>query len=80
VDVSRYADTTVDRIFKIAQLICDPLGVGQVFTHTTGTPSDWYALDRAASWRQVVQGDTLHAGIYELEPSNLNPIVLSLDQ
>ena len=74
-DICRYAGTTVDWLIKIAHLICDPLGTGQVFTHTTGTASDWYASDRAASWRQVVNGDPLLPGIYEFEPAS--PIMLS---
>ena len=35
-DISRYAGTTVDWVIKIAHLMCDPLGAGQIFTHTSG--------------------------------------------
>jgi len=75
-DIQRYAGPTVDWILKVAQLICDPLGAGQVYTHTTGNSSDWYPLDRASDWRQVVQGDLLRPGIYEFE-SSTGPILLS---
>ena len=37
-DISRYAGTTVDWVIKIAHLVCDPLGAGQIFTHTSGSP------------------------------------------
>ena len=37
-DISRYAGTTVDWVIKIAHLVCDPLGAGQIFTHTLGSP------------------------------------------
>jgi hypothetical protein len=33
---------TVDWVIKIAHLLCDPLGAGQVFTHTSGTPLYYY--------------------------------------
>ncbi|KIM41748.1 hypothetical protein M413DRAFT_27333 [Hebeloma cylindrosporum] len=75
-DIQRYAGTTVDWIIKVAHLICDPLGEGQVYTHTTGTSSDWYSLARTSDWRQVVQGDPLLPGIYEFE-SSTGPILLS---
>ena len=68
-DIQRYAGTTVDWIIKVAQLICDPLGGGDVYTHTTGTSSDWYTLHRTSTWQRVVQGDPLRSGIYEFEPS-----------
>ena len=74
-DISRYAGTTVDWIIKVAHLICDPSGSGHVFTHTTGTSSDWHTSDRTASWRQVINGDPLLSGIYEFEPAS--PIALS---
>jgi len=77
-DIARYAGTTVDWIIRIAHLLCDPLGIGHVFTHTTGTPSDWYSSDRTPSWREVVHGDQLLPGIYEFEPTH--PIILSKDQ
>ena len=75
-DIQRYAGTTVDWIIKVAHLICDPLGEGQVYTHTMGTPSEWYSLDRTSNWRQVAQGDPLLPGIYEFE-SSTGPILLS---
>ena len=74
-DIRQFSGTTVDWVIRVAHLICDPLGTGQVFTHTTGTTSDWYASDRAASWRQVFPGDPLHSGIYEFESAS--PILLS---
>ena len=77
-DIQRYAGTTVDWIIKVAQLICDPLGGGDVYTHTTGTSSDcqWYPLHRTSAWQRVVQDDSLHPGIYEFVPST-GPILLS---
>lgn len=39
-DIQRYAGTTVDWVIKVAHYICDPLGEGQLYTHTMGTPSD----------------------------------------
>ncbi|KIM44258.1 hypothetical protein M413DRAFT_443277 [Hebeloma cylindrosporum] len=75
-DIQRFAGTTVDWIIRVAHLLCDPLGEGQVYTHTTGTSSDWYSLDRTSNWRQVVQGDPLLPGIYEFE-SLAGPILLS---
>ncbi|KAF5367357.1 hypothetical protein D9615_010277 [Tricholomella constricta] len=74
-DIKRYAGATVDWVIKVAHLICDPRGAGQMYTHTTGTPFDWYNSDRTFSWRQVVQGDPLLPGIYEFEPTG--PILLS---
>lgn len=76
-DIKRYAGTTVDWVIKVAHLICDPGGAGRVYTHTTGTPSYWYALDRTSSWRQVVQGDPLLPGIYEYDTTTSPPILLS---
>jgi hypothetical protein len=64
-EIARYAGTTADWIIKVARLICNPLGGGQVYTYTTGTPDDWYASARTPSWREVVQGDPLRPGIYE---------------
>ena len=32
----------VDWVIKVAHLICSPLRQGRVYTHTTGTPYDWY--------------------------------------
>lgn len=74
-DIRRYAGATIDWVIKIAQLICDPLCEGRLYTHTTGTPPHWYDLDRTTDWRQVVPGDSLRSGIYEFEP--VSPIVLS---
>jgi hypothetical protein len=74
-DIGRYAGTTVDWVIKVARLICDPSSPGRVYTHTTGTPSDWYHLDRDSSWRRVVLGDPLLPGIYEFEAAR--PITLS---
>ena len=68
-DIQRYAGITVEWIIKVAQLICDPLGGGDMYTHTTGTSSDWYPLHRTSTWKRVVQGDPLRPGIYEFEPS-----------
>jgi hypothetical protein len=75
-DIQRYAETTVDWIIKVAQLICDPLGGGDVYTYTTGTSSDWYPLHRTSTWQRVVQGDPLRPGIYEFE-SSTGPVLLS---
>ena len=74
-DILRYAGTTVDWIIKVAHLICDPLGKGQLFTHTTGTPSDWYHLNKTPNWKRVVPGEPLRPGIYEFESTG--PILLS---
>lgn len=74
-DIQRYAGTTVDWVIKVAQFICDPLGEGQLYTHTTGTPSDWYHLNRTDGWKQVAQGEPLRPGIYEFESTG--PILLS---
>ena len=74
-DIGRYADTTVDWVIKVAHLICAPSREGQVYTHMTGTPHDWYHRDRGTEWRQVVRGDPLLPGIYEFEARF--PIVLS---
>jgi len=74
-DIQRYAGTTVDWIIKVAHLICDPLGKGQLFTHMTGTPSDWYHLNKTPNRKRVVQGEPLRPGIYEFELTS--PILLS---
>ena len=73
-DIRRYAGTTVDWIIKVAHSICDPSGRGQIYTHTTGAPSDWYNKDRDADWRKVVPGDPLLSGIYVFESAS--PITL----
>ena len=73
--INRYAGGTVDWIIKVAHLICDPLGTGQIYTHTTGTHVDWYRSERTSTWRQVAQGDVLRPGIYEFDSST--PIILS---
>lgn len=65
----------MDWVIKIAHLICNPCSAGQVYTHTTGSLSDWFLLDRDPSWWEVVQGDPLHPGIYEFDTAG--PIVLS---
>jgi len=74
-DISRYAGTTVDWVIKIAHLLCEPLGNGRVYTHTTGTPDIWRSSDRDPSWQEVVEGDPLHPRIYEFESTF--PITLS---
>ncbi|KAF9503209.1 hypothetical protein BS47DRAFT_857231 [Hydnum rufescens UP504] len=72
--IGRYAGTTVDWLVKVAHLICDPRGGGQLYTHP-GDSSDWYDLDRTPSWHKVVQGDPLLPAIYEFVPTA--PIFLS---
>jgi len=55
-DIQRYAGTTVDWIIKVARL-CDPLGKGHVYTHTTGTSSDgipWTERPAGDKWSRVV--------------------------
>ena len=76
-DIQRYTGTTVDWVIKVAHFICDPLlvGEGQLYTHTTGTPSRWYHLNRTANWKQVVQSELLRPGVYEFESTC--PILLS---
>ncbi len=74
-DITQYAGTTVDWIIRIAHLLCDPLGTGHIFTHTTGTPSDWHSSDRTPSWQEVIHGDPLLPGIYEFDSTH--PIILS---
>jgi len=74
-EIRRYAGSTVDWVIKVAHLICAPTGVGQVYTHTTGTSEDWVGRDRGSDWREVCQGDPLLPGIYEFESSV--PILLS---
>jgi hypothetical protein len=64
-DIKLYAGETVDWLIKIANFIFDPSGLGRLYTHTTGKFSDWHTLERTHSWREVVHGDPLHAGIYE---------------
>ena len=73
-DITRYAGTTVDWVIKVAHLLCDPLGAGQIFTHT-GVPHDWYNIDRDSSWQEVVCGNPLLPNIYEFVTSY--PITLS---
>ncbi|KAF5376700.1 hypothetical protein D9615_007863 [Tricholomella constricta] len=76
-DIRRFAGATVDWIIKVAHLICDPSGAGQVYTHRTGTPLYWYDRDRDASgWVQVNLGDPLVPGIYEFVTTG-GPITLS---
>jgi len=74
-DIRRYAGATVDWIIKVAHFICDPSGVGKVYTHRTGTPLYWYDRDRDADWLQVNLGDPLAPGIYEFVMTG--PIELS---
>jgi len=74
-DISRFSDSTVDWVIKIAHLLCDPLGSGHVFTHTTGTAAEWYHLNRTATWQEVLPGAQLQPGIYEFVPTR--PIILS---
>ena len=74
-NITRYAGNTVDWVIKMAHLLCEPLGDGRVYTHTTGTPTIWQNSDRDSSWQEVVQGDLLHPGIYEFESTS--PITLS---
>ena len=66
-DIRRYAGTTMDWVIKVAHLICSPLRQGRIYTHTTGTPHEWYHRDKGPYWRQVVQDDQLVPGIYEFE-------------
>ena len=74
-DIARFAGTTVEWIIRVAHLLCDPLGNVHVFTHTTGSLSDWYSSDRTPSWQEVTHGDQLLPGIYEIEITH--PIVIS---
>ena len=74
-DIARFAGTTVEWIIRVAHLLCDPLGNVHVFTHTTGSLSDWYSSDRTPSWQEVTHGDQLLPGIYEIETTH--PIVIS---
>jgi hypothetical protein len=74
-EFTKFAGTTVDWILWIAHLLCDPLGIGHVFTHTTGTLLDWQTSDRNSTWRKVIHGDPLLPGIYEFESTH--PIILS---
>jgi hypothetical protein len=74
-DITRFAGFSVDWVIKIAHLLCDPLGVGHVFTHTTGTAAEWYHFDRTATWQEVLFGAQLQPGIYEFVPTW--PIILS---
>ena len=64
-DIRRYAGTTVDWIIKVAHFICDPTGIGQVYTHIVGSSYHWLYRDRNSDWRPVVLGDPLLPGIYE---------------
>jgi hypothetical protein len=73
--IERYAGTTADWIIKVAHLICGPLGEGQVYTHTTGTPEYWRLRARTDTWREVVPGDPLLPGIYEFHTTG--PVALS---
>ena len=64
-------------IIKVAQLICDPLSGGDVYTHTTATTSsDWCPLHRTSAWQRVVRGDPLRPEIYEFEPSTRTGSIL----
>jgi hypothetical protein len=74
-EFTKFAGTTVDWILWIAHLLCDPLGIGHIFTHTTGTLLDWQTSDRNSTWREVIHGDPLLPGIYEFESTH--PIILS---
>ena len=74
-DITRYAGTTVDWVIKVAHLLCNPLGTGQIFTHASGVPRDWYNTDRDSSWQEVVHGNFLLPNIYEFVTSH--PITLS---
>jgi len=60
----------VNWVIKIAHFICNLPGVlGRLYTHTTGTPSDWYhSRGGAGNWRRVVLGDPLLLG-YTINPS-----------
>jgi len=58
-DINRHAGRTADWIAKVAHLICDLRGAGQVYTHATGTWIESYALPKVSNWR--------HPGTYEFE-------------
>lgn len=75
-DITRFSGTTVDWLIKIAHLLCDPLGSGHLFTHTTGTALEWYHSPRNDSWHEVFHSNQLQPGIYEFEPTQ--PIILSM--
>ncbi|KIM43621.1 hypothetical protein M413DRAFT_434417 [Hebeloma cylindrosporum] len=76
-DIKRYAGTTVDWGIWVADLLCDPLGAVQLYTHTTGSASDWLNLDRTSR----PAGDKWSMAIsYFLESINSSrppPILLS---
>ncbi|KAI9463729.1 hypothetical protein BJY52DRAFT_933290 [Lactarius psammicola] len=74
-EITRYAGNTVDWVIKMAHLLCEPLGDGRVYTHTTGTPTIWQNSDRDSSWQEVVQSDPLYPRMYEFESTS--PITLS---
>jgi len=74
-DIGRYAGTTVNWVIRLAHMICSPMGVGQVYTHTEGTAEDWLGRDKGTDWRQVHPGDPLLPGVYQFESSV--PVVLS---
>ena len=68
-DISHYAGNlnTADWIIRVARLIFDPLGTGRVYTHTTGTSSDWLTLDKTSDWQVVAPGDPLLSKVYEFD-------------
>ena len=66
-DIGRYTGAMVDWVIKVAHLICSPFRQGRVYTHTTGTPYDWYDQDMGTDWRLIVPGDQLRPGIYEFD-------------
>lgn len=76
-DIVRYAGDTARWVLNITRLICDPSesGGGRVYTHTAGTASTWYALNRTSSWQEVAPDDPLLPHIYEYNSST--PITLS---
>jgi hypothetical protein len=67
-EFTKFAGTTVDWILWIAHLLCDPLGIGHIFTHTTGTLLDWQTSDRNSTWREVIM--VIH---YSLVSMSLSP-------
>jgi hypothetical protein len=74
-DISHYAGNTAEWILNVARLIFDPLGTGSIYTHTTGTTSEWLSLDKTSDWQLVAPGDPLRTNIYEFDSDS--PIIPS---
>jgi len=76
-DIQKFAGTTVDWLIRVARLILDPRGAGNLYTFQRGTVQYWLNQEMTDSWRQVGAGEELAPTIYEYRRPDGQPMELT---